>query len=249
MHHLVMFSDSIAGDGDLHELTVVPDSVMPPSDSGVLTSAKVPLLLAAGILGATVIDGELQSPSLRDLGFFDLSPVNIGVTFESPVRARKLFTSPIRLATPEGFHVMAAQGSGGSETDYAFVLFGDGQTRQPSGRPIAIAFDSSDTANSGAWSPITPVLRQALAAGRYAITGAKVESANGIAFRFIPNDSGSFRPGALMVQADDQLDWEPQTDGSLGVWMEFESYSIPNIEVFCTSGDSSFTGVIYLSKL
>ena len=112
---------------------------------------------------------------------------------------------------------------------------------------MQIFWSASVTLTVTAWSLIQMTLAQPLYPGQYAIVGARMKSAGGLAFRFVPagNPRGqAWRPGGVAVQADDQLDWPRQRRGGWGKWLDFTNTTVPQIEVFSQSADTSEAGII-----
>ena len=239
--HISAFTSSIAGDGVLHQLDEVQDDVLPASNLGLLTGVLNKLLGVAAV-GATMTRAQFVAPSLRNWGPQDIEPINIGTAIESPPRAQIYYPAGVQLATSEEVDMYAAQDSGDPEDDYAFVWFMDGITPCPPGRMLQAHWTASTTLVAGTWSKFAVTLDNPLAAGTYAVVGAHVVSAGAIAFRFLPSGGPVWRPGGLAAQAADQYDLPLQRRGGLGQWMMFTNTTIPQMEIFSESADTSEEG-------
>ena len=248
MFHTSAFSSSIANDGILHQLSQIPDSILPETNEGLLSS-RLNFLLALGFVGASLTRGQMQAPSLRDYGNQDVQPINVGTAWESPPRIDDLSRKPVPLAMSEEWDLFAAQEDAmDSETEYGFLWSSDGNLDAfPAKKIVQIHWSASVTLVEDTWSLIQITLAQPLTAGQYALVGARLLSAGALAFRFVPSGSPSstnWRPGGVAVQTEDQLDHPLQRKGGWGKWLDFTNTTIPQIEVFSISDDTSEEGVI-----
>lgn len=248
MFHTSAFFSSIANDGALHQLAEVADSILPASGSGLLSSGLA-YLHAIGFAGLTAVRGQFQAPSLRDYGNLDVEPVNIGTAWESPPRLDDLSRKPIPLAMSEEWDLFGAQNDAMvARNNYGFLWSSDGNLdAYPTKKIVQLFWNASVTLIANKWSLVQMVLSQPLYPGRYAIVGARAKSAGALAFRFIPsgNPTGApWRPGGIAVQADDQMDWPMQRKGGWGKWLDFTNTTVPQIEMFSISADTSEAGVI-----
>jgi len=248
MFHLSAFQSSIANDGNLHQLTEIPDSILPASGEGLLSSV-LNFGHALGFVGTSLVRGQMQAPSLRDYGNIDVEPVNIGTVFESPPAYQDYFSRPIPLAQSEEWDLFAAQDNGAdSETETGFLWSGNGvMDAYPAKKIVQIFWNASVTLVANTWSLIQMTLAQPLYTGQYAIVGARCMSAGCLAFRFVPSGSPTgqpWRPGGIGVQTTAQLEPRRQRRAGWGKWMDFTNTTVPQIEVFSTSDDTSESGII-----
>jgi hypothetical protein len=246
MFHTSAFSGSIANDGDLHQLTEIPDSILPASGLGLLSN-NLAHIMAVAYVGADLVRGQFQAPSLRDYGNLDTNPINIGTAFESPPRLDDFSLKMIPAAVSEEWDAFAAQDNAmDAEIETAFLWSSDGNiTPVPPRKVVQIHWDASVTLVAAKWSLIQMQFSQPLAAGSYALIGARCKSATALAFRFVPSGSPqaqNARPGGIAVQTEDQLDWPRQRRGGWGTWLTFTNTTAPQIEVFALAADTSEEG-------
>ena len=246
--HTSAFSASIANSGDLLQLTEVPDAILPASGAGLLSN-DLAYLHALAFVGPDLIRGQMQAPSLRDYGNQDVEPINIGTAFESPPRVDDFSKKPIPLAQAEEWDLFAAQGNAmSSEIETGFLWSSDGgMDPYPGKKIVQIKWTASITLIAGTWSLIQLTMAQPMAAGKYAMVGARCVSAGALAFRFVPSGGQSAtnaRPGGIACQTSDQLDWPLQRKGGWGKWLDFTNTTLPQMEVFSLTADTSEEGVI-----
>jgi len=245
-HHTSAYQASIANDGNLHQLTSIPDSILPTSGLGLLSNAFA-YIMGVFYVGTSLVRGQFQAPSLRDYGNLDTQPVNIGTVVESPPRLDDFSMKMIPAAVTEEWDMFAAQNNAmNSETETAILFSSDGNIAPiPPRKIVQIHWSASITLVKNTWSLIQMTLAQPLASGMYALVGARCLSAGAIAFRFVPSGGVSAttnRPGGVAVQAEDQLDWPRQRRGGWGTWLQFTNTTVPQIEVFSLSNDTSEEG-------
>jgi hypothetical protein len=248
MFHTAAFSSSIANTGDLLQLTEIPDSILPASGLGLLSN-QLAYLHALGFVGADLIRGQMQAPSLRDYGNQDVEPINLGTAFESPPRLDDFSRNPIPLAAAEEWDLFAAQGNAmASEIETGFLWCSDGKLDPyPSKKVVQIKWTASITLVASGWSLIQLTMAQPLAAGMYALVGARCVSAGALAFRFVQSGgkaATNSRPGGIACQTVDQLDWPLQRKGGWGKWLDFTNTTVPQMEIFSLSNDTSEEGII-----
>src|SRR5580704_11478841 len=178
MFHTSAFSSSIANDGALHQLTEIPDSILPASGSGLLSNALA-YIMAVAYVGTSLVAGQFQAPSLRDYGNLDTQPVNIGTAFESPPRLDDFSMKMIPAAVSEEWDMFASQNNGAaSEIESGFLWSSDGNINPvPPKKIVQIHWNASITLVANKWSLIQVTMAQPLAAGSYALVGARCLSA------------------------------------------------------------------------
>ena len=247
-HHTSAYQATIGHDGDLHQLTSIPDSILPTSGLGLLSNAFA-FIMGVYYTGTSLVRGQFQAPSLRDYGNLDTQPVNIGTAVESPPRLDDFSMKMIPAAVSEEWDMFAAQDNDADDEVETGILFSsDGNIAPvPPKKIVQIHWSASITLVENTWSLIQMTLAQPLAAGTYALIGARCLSAGALAFRFVPSGGVSAttnRPGGVGVQAEDQMDWPRQRRGGWGTWLMFTNVTVPQIEIFSLSDDTSEEGDI-----
>lgn len=248
MFHTSAFSSSIANDGNLHQISQIPDSIYPESGEGLLSS-KLAYLMGLAFVGPSLIRGQFQAPSLRDYGNVDVQPVNVGTAFESPPRFDDFSSKPVPLAEAEEWDAFAAQDNAmDAEIETGFLWSSNGAIDSfPSKKIVQIHWSASAVLAAGGWSLLQVTLAQPLTSGQYALVGARALSAGLLAFRFVPSgspNSTNWRPGGIGVQTEDQLDHPRQRMGGWGKWLDFTNTTIPQMELWSLTDDTSEEGII-----
>lgn len=250
MFHVAAYQSSIANDNALHQLTGILDAIMRQSGNGLQVNPALTKIGSLWMVGTSAVRVQVQSQSLRSQPFPTFQPVNIGTANENPPREADLWDYPLQLAAYEECDIFAAQNNSTSaETQTVFVVFTDGALGGVSGNLLRAHFTASTTLTANAWSAIVPSFDQALRVGTYAIVGGWVRSAGGLAWRVVPASGTPFRPGGMMTQAADGMIPQWQRPGRLGAWMQFDSLTPPELELFSGSADTAEDGELYLVPL
>jgi hypothetical protein len=253
MFHLSAFSSSVANDGILHQIDAIPDSILPASGEGLLSSTLA-YLMAIGFVGPSFTRGQMVAPSLRDYGNLDVEPGNLGTAWESPPRLQDFSMKPIPLAMTEEWDLLAAQDDAMDAEVETGGLWSSNGTLDPLGpkKVVQIHWSASITLVAGEWSLIQMTLAQPLYPGTYQLVGARCSSAGALLFRFVPTgnpQAQAWRPGGIAVQTPDQMDWPRQRHGGWGQWMQFTNVTVPQMEIFSLSADTSEEGIIDIIPL
>ena len=85
--------------------------------------------MAVAYVGADLVRGQFQAPSLRDYGNLDTQPINIGTAFESPPRFDDFSMKMIPAAVSEEWDMFAAQDNAmDAEIESGFLLSSNGKS-------------------------------------------------------------------------------------------------------------------------
>ena len=244
--HLALYSSSVASASANQQLTQVSDPVVAASNSGFLVPPVINKVIRVIGVGNLLNRAQLNSGSLRDFTPWDITPVNVGTAIESPVRELWLNDNPIPLVTNEELDAYATNsGSTATQTSLG-VVFADQATTPYRGRMFSVHFSNTITLVAHAFTSFSPTLDNGLPSGTFAIVGARVNSASGLFFRFIPRGGPAYRPGSTMIQAYDQAPNMNDRYGKMGIWLSFTNTTLPQIECFALSADTAVDGFIDL---
>lgn len=247
--HLALYNAAIASTTANTQLAALADPVIAPSNSGYLVPPVINKVIRVIGCGNLLNRAQLNSASIRDYTPFDVNPVNVGTAIESPVRELWLNDFPIPLVTNEELDAYVTNSGSSSTQTQVAVVFADGPTTPYKGRFFTVHFSNTVTLTAHAFTAFSPTLDNGIPSGTFAIVGARVNSATGLFFRFIPRGGLPYRPGSTMVQAYDQApNWNDRY-GRMGQWLQFTNTTLPQIECFALSADTSVDGFIDLVQL
>lgn len=261
MFHMEAFRSSLSsGTSDVFQQVnyATTNAVLIPLGNGVQVSAMLPFLHSFFGVGAHLENIQFQAASFLPLPYPVFAANNRGTAAESPPRYWDLTRSMKALRPTEYFNVYASQNSGGAENEAIFVNFSDNNILPAP--PVATApsingngqftiahATATTTLTANAWTQVTPTLDLPLPAGLYSLVGARVMSAGALAFRIKPVVEPLWRPGGVAVQSPDQLDapnqryFNPITGrvSKWGEWVRFYQNTLPFVEIWSTSADTS----------
>ena len=195
--------------------------------------------------GVTLQDVQVVSPSLRRTCLMDISPIDISDSPVSPPDPILLPNGAPTLDFDEELTVIGTYGAGSEGTsNYAVAFLGDNNCNPVSGQMFTVKGTLASFGTAGTWAAGTLTLTQSLPVGNYKIVGARLQHAEGVAFRFV-FIGGIWRPGHMCVADDNSKDVPMSRHGALGVWGSFSHNREPGVEVFTSVGGAA-AGVIYI---
>ncbi len=239
MFTLAGFSQSQDTAGVLTNVAAIVDGHINASGNNI-TVPDLNRLIAAYALGATITQAQLQSPRLRRTFNYDLRPLEVTALPQSLPRMVDLRENPIELTKDEFLNALVAEAAVGAERESVFVWMADNNLAKPAGEIFTIRATGTTTLTAFAWSLVTLTLSQQLAAGRYALVGARVETTNIIAYRF-QGVQYPWRPGGIGVASAGLDEWDMFRFGNLGTWLEFQHNVLPSLECFASVADTAQT--------
>lgn len=197
----------------------------------------------------TLTRAQLSSPSLRRNFLPEIVPLDVGAVL--PASPRKIFLfddSPITLDPGEALDYLVTDSAGAPERITGLVWLSSGPSK-PDLRPyFTLRVTAATTLVANTWTNAAITFDQTLAAGRYALVGARFRSTNLIGFRFV-FVGGTYRPGAVGYAATTSLDYEKFRSGNLGVWGEFAHNAPPTVDFLANAADTSEVGELDLVYL
>lgn len=235
MYHTLALSESIAT-ATLTDLDVVQDQIlqatnghfMPPND----------MFLYAGRAMATNLQRvRLTTPRVRQISPIFLRPLRNTLIGGDDANDLNFSRAPLRLSREEEIVVEALQNAGANQRVTVILFVGDRLRPVPAGEVFPIRATSTTAVTANVWSQLVFTLDSQLPAGRYAVVLIEHVSANGQVVRAI-FDQQFYRPGAPSIIADTNRLGYHWYDYFMGVWGEFNTYSLPRIEVLCNAADA-----------
>jgi len=107
---------------------------------------------------------------------------------------------------------------------------------------------AATTLTATAFTAITPIFDNGIPSGTFAIVGSRQLSAGALYHRYIPRGGLPYRPGFPSSQAQDgyAFSGDRYTDDipNQGIVLQFNNVTIPQIEVFSVSADTTEEGYI-----
>ena len=245
MFHTVGYELS-ASQAALTAITPIPDGTVAIAG----TDVRVPkgmnnIICAAALINSAVatLRAQIQSPLLRSILNYDISPIANGLVFGTIPRLCRMWTVPLALAELEPLDVFVQNGA--AVMNRAFIWLADGAIKPVTGKIYTVRCTASATLATATWVNSALTFQQTLPAGHYQLVGMRAWSANGVVARvfFV---GGPWRPGVPMVNAEDNNEWIDFRFGTIGVWGEFDNTTPPSVDFM---GITDTAQVVYLDLI
>lgn len=224
------------------------DPAMTVSGDNIQVPEYAPMLIGAYAMGANVTRAQLQSPSLRRTVNQEIRPVNVGAEPLSPVVLDLPIGIGIPLDVDEQLQAWMAEDAAGASAVLILAWLSDKELSPVTGEIFSVRVTNASTLVANTWTNGALTFDQVLPVGRYAIVGARFESAGLQAFRFLMQGQTA-RPGGLGCDAAGDKDMVGQRFGGWGSWGEFASTNPPTVDFLSVSADTSQVGTLDLIKV
>lgn len=229
-------------------LAAIPDPSMRIEGNNIIVPAQVNALVMAWANGVNLDRAQLQSPSLRRILNYEISPIAISASNPSPFPYIDKRTTPIILDPDEALSCVAAESGAGATRQNVFTCLAPGAMQPVVGDIRSVRVTAAVTLSTFSWTNGSLTFDQSLPAGRYQLVGGRFRSAGLLAWRAV-FVGGMWRPGAPGFTTDALVDPLEFRLGNMGVWGEFDHNLPPTIDFFSTSADTSEVGVLDLIKI
>jgi len=229
MMHTVAYELS-GSEASLTALTPVPDGTVRVTGNDILVPSKMNNVawIAATINSAVAtLRAELQTPSLRALFNFDISPINNGLVFGSLPRYVPMWDSPLPLVETEPMDFFVQNGA--AVMNRGIVTLCDGPIKPVAGKIFTIRATGSAALVTATWVNTSITFSQTLPFGTYQVVGFRAWGTNLVAARIFFVGS-AFRPGVPAVNLEDNNEWPKFRYGNSGVWDQFLSLVPPTVD-------------------
>lgn len=245
--HLAAWSASV-DQAAIAPIAAIADPSLTVSGNNVQIPDFAPFLHGAFGVGVNLTRMQLQSPSLRRMINYEVSPLNYLATPMTPAAYVDLFNNPIQLDVSEQMQCATAEDGAGATRMNGIAVLGDGKIEAVTGEIYTVQVTGATALTAFAWTNGALVFNQVLPVGNYAIVGAQFFSAGLLAFRFLFQGSTP-RPGGIGSTSLQSLVPYRQRQGGWGVWGVFNSTTPPTIDYLSALADAAETGYIDLVKV
>lgn len=249
MHTLIAYQELGKAAAGEDNVAAVPDQHM-RIDGDVIYMSDINKIIAVYGNGSTLLTGmRLESPSLRRLANYEIAPVGITAEPDGDVAFMMHVGSPLGLEKNEGLEcIQRVSGIASAEAVFCAVFLSDGMVTPITGDIFHVRASATlPAAAAYVWQNAEIAFDEPLPVGRYALVGAHVITADGMAFRFVPIGE-AYRPGGICCVIAGVKCHELQRNGGLGVWCEFDQITPPSIEVV-NSVTATATAVVMILDL
>ena len=206
--------------------------------------------MAVGVPSGANQRGRLNIPSRREFGPWELSDFNGGADADaepdSPQAVHDFRSNPVPLVVSERITCEMDYNPTAGEAGWVLFWFTNAPiVPAPNPAMFSVRVTGTVTMVVTTWTNTSITFVDALQAGRYAVLGARFQSAGLVATRFRFRDS-VWQPGQLGVDDENDRQHPMFRYGGMGVLGEFEHNTPPSVDFLSISADTAPTGVLDL---
>ncbi len=233
MFTLLAFSDSVDNAGILTPITAVVDQHVTVQGNFIYVPAFANKLMGAkAMCGASATHVRLRSPSISRLNPVEIKPITLDIINAGNDLFDIKQYGQLALDVDEGLSLEHDGNPALAEQTTALVWLSDGKVDAIGGEMHSVRAQITLALAPEQWNPSEIVLIDELPVGQYSLVGLRVECSVGVAFRVVFKGTQLFRPGAPCELAiNNEQQWGIFRRGNLGNWGDFDSRSLPGIEV------------------
>jgi hypothetical protein len=241
---LVAWNENFTAAATLDALTAAADPHVRVSGDDVWIPEALPMLAGYKVLGSTVTQARIESPTLRTLTPIDVSPLDTAT--EPTGRGLSVLqpNNPKAVGGGEALNVKCSVSAAGRAIGLAWLC--DGPLAAITGEIFTVRATSSTTLTANAWTNGALTFAQSLPKGRYAVVGMRAISAGLVAARLV-FPGYAWRPGCIGYDAENDTEDNEFRGGRMGSWGEFDHDVPPTVDFLSISADTS--EVVYLDLI
>lgn len=243
----VAYSANQDTSGILTYVAGVQDQHVNVSGNNIIVPSDVPMFAGAFAVGTSLSLAQIESPSLKRMMQYDISPLDTGSSLTTPHRFTNRFNAPIQLQATEAMRALAAESGAGAAQQTVIVWLTDGKYNDAKGEIFTVRCTGTTTLTAYTWTNCPLTFTQSLPAGNYSVVGMRVVSAGAIAGRLV-FVGGPWRPGVLGCLTILGLDYPIFRNGGLGELGTFNHQEPPSVDVLSASADTAQTVFLDLVK-
>ena len=245
MFTTIAFSESLDPAGVFVNMAAVQDQHVKTVGDRITVGLLNQLVASYACAGTGSAQNRLVSPSLRRTNPYYITPVEGGIAPTVDPLMMYHPESPIPLETNESLESEINSNPAAAEQQATIVWLSDGPLQKVTGAIYTIVGVINTALVVDSWEFSEIVFGDDLPVGNYAIVGARVEIALGIAFRLVPVGA-MHRPGGISCLSNVGQDPYNQRFGRMGEWCQFDTTQPPGMEVLGNAATAAANYQIFL---
>lgn len=246
--HLSAYRGSVAAGAINTLIPGVNDQILAKDANGNFLAPSGSTIGLAATGGTTISRTRINTPALREIALPYIAPLNNGLTIPSPPNLAYYADAGPQPRTADPVELDASSGDAGAQTYYGLLWWFFGRREQSPGKEYRCRFTSTITASAGTWQNGAITLDQVLPAAVYQIVGMDLFGTNLIGGRLI-FAGGGWRPGVLARNAVSNVPHQIFLGGQLGVFGEFNSVAMPQLEIYAEGANTAQEGYFDLVRV
>lgn len=246
--HLAAFRGSVTNGTTNTAIAGVADQALARASSGAFLAPPNCSIRLAAAGGVNASRSRINTASLREVALPYIAPLNLTAAVPSPPNLADFGPVGIQPRATDELSVEATHTDAGAQIQYALAWMQFRFIPPKVGKEYRTRFTAAITGVVGSWASGAITLDQYLPAGEYQVTGMDVFGTNLLGARLVFLGA-PYRPGVLARNAVGSVPHQAFTDGRLGVFGEFNSVFLPQLEVYVEAANSAQEGYLDLVKL
>lgn len=240
--HLAAYVGSVTNGVSNMDIALVNDGILTKQNNHAILPQDGQLLLAV-VLSADANRARLNTPSVRYVGLPSIVPVNASATVPATPSIYDMTDAPLAIPRADEIAIEGTQDNAGAQTMNVGILFGFGRREIPNGPRYRVRGTATIVGVTGAWANGSIVMDTILPRGTYAVVGLDV-TGTGLFLARLIFPGTSYRPGVLCRPSPGIQPAKVFTSGTLGVYGEFDSTNVPNLEILQVAANTA--QVVYM---
>lgn len=236
--HLAAFRGSVTNGTTNTAIAGVPDSILARSSANNFLAPDQTTIRAATAGGLNASRSRINTPNVRAVGLPYIAPLQTGISAQSPPNIADFGIRGPRPAAADEISVEATHTDVAAQIQFALMWLALGRREWTPGDKYRIRGTAAITGVVGAWANGAITLDQNLPAGIYQIQGMDAFGTNLLGARLI-FPGGGWRPGCFARNAVASVPDPIFTDGRLGVYGEFDTVAIPQLEIYVEAANTA----------
>jgi hypothetical protein len=236
--HLSAFRGSVTNGTTNTAIAGVADNILSKSPSGAFLAPMGARIVAGVAGGINASRARINTPVLRSVGLPYIAPLNLTVAAPSPPNVANYGPMGPAPAGADEISVESTHTDAAPQIQFAMLWLRFGRRESTAGQVYRIRGTAAITGVIGSWASGAITLDQTLPAGIYQIQGMDAFGTNLMGARLI-FPGGGWRPGVLARNAVGSVPHPLFFSGELGVFGEFDSVAIPQLEIYVEAANSA----------
>lgn len=237
-HHLAAFRGSVPNGTTNTAIAGVLDNILARAASNNFISPADVTIRAASAGGVNSSRARINTPNVRAVGLPYIAPINTGITAPSPPNLADFGVNGPKPSPADEISVESTHTDAAPQIQYALMWLSFQRKPWTPGDRYRIRGTAAIAGVVGSWASGAITLDQNLPAGIYEIQGMDAFGTNLLGARLIFT-GGGWRPGVLARNAVSSIPKDFFTDGSLGVYGQFDTIAIPQLEIYVEAANAA----------
>jgi hypothetical protein len=246
--HLSAFRGSVVNGTTNTAIAGVLDNIISKSVSGNFLAPDGAQIAAAIGGGVNASRQRINTPAARQVGFPQIAPLGTGVTATNPQNLAYWGQNGIKPASADEVAVEATHTDAAPQIQWALMWWRFGYKQPTPGLQYRLRWTAAIAAVVGSWASGALAFDQSIPSGIYQIQGMDAFGANLLGARLI-FPGGSWRPGVLAHNTLSTVPRPEFTDNSFGVFGEFDSVNVPQLEIYAEAANAAQEGFLDLVRI